>query len=867
MASIFTTMRIVDNFSAPLNRMNSSVNRVTDSLGNAQQQLNRPIDINSINSATIELEGMSRSALQLARNAGMYMDKMGRWRNANHQFASSTERATMGVRNLTRAELAVSRSANQASVNQKKFNTSLKTSGGIISSLLGKMGMLIGMYASFQGAKALIGASDQLSNTSARFNMINDGKQTNDELEKRIFKMAEASRSSYASTAGLVSRIGMNAKDAFSSTDEIVKFTEVLNKKFVIAGASTEEMNSALLQLTQGLGSGVLRGEELNAVFESAPNIIQSIADYLQVPIGQIRELASEGELTADIVKNAMLASAEETNAQFESIPMTFGQVWVSFKNHAIRSLTPLFNALSSISNNVSFRKFLIGVAQSLSIVGDYGAKAVNLVIDGFGRLQKIVGAVKGYLGGVWENFKDSALFAFNQVKGVFDTIFSSNVIGALSGVIVGAIGLIFKFASIGFKVIGSTIEFIKNIWGIAQPIIGAVIAFLAMQGAMALWAKAQMIGVAIATAWKTICDWAQTGAILAMTIAQNGLNTALAMCPITWIIGLIIILIALFYVGVAVINHFADTSISATGIICGTFMGLCAVVFNIFKFIGNLISGVVQSIVGAFVWLYDNASAIFSNIGTWWSNVWIDAQVCFMKFMKSVMDKLTSLIDYIAPVADLLDMDISAYAKGVTSNIEDNISTLENKKGKYKKLTNWTPVDWETFEYTDVADAYFKGYDFGDKLSNFSLDDLTGGLTDSISEGLLGDKNKLFNALNSYELPANYTGGDPRYYANKGSSSPTNDLAKNGALNAIRGNTKEIADNTSKMDSYEEELKYLRAIGEREAINRFTTAEIKVTNTNNNNINSSLDLDGIVSNLTNKLFDAMNSTAEGAHF
>ncbi|HBF6498920.1 TPA: tape measure protein, partial [Clostridioides difficile] len=201
-------------------------------------------------------------------------------------------------------------------------------------------------------------------------------------LNKMIFQSAERSRASYLDTAQIVSRIGMNAGSAFSSTREIVSFAEQLNKKFVIAGASTEEMNSALLQLTQGLGSGVLRGEELNAVFESAPNIIRSIADYLDVDIGKIRGMASEGMLTADIVKNSLLAASAETNAQFEKMPYTLGQIFTSIKNNAVMIFGAIQKKIEDTVSSRGFRTFITNVTDSLYVLGAVGYSVFNGIID-----------------------------------------------------------------------------------------------------------------------------------------------------------------------------------------------------------------------------------------------------------------------------------------------------------------------------------------------------------------------------------------------------------------------------------------------------------------------------------------------------
>lgn len=177
---------------------------------------------------------------------------------------------------------------------------------------------------------------------------MNDGLQTTDELQSMIMKSANRSRAAYQTTADAVSKMGIMAKDAFSNNDELIKFTELINKQFTIAGTSAAGIDAAMLQLTQAMSSGVLRGEELNSVFEQAPTIIQTIADYLDVPIGKIRDMAADGQITSTIVKNAMLASADEINAKFEAMPMTFAQVWTIAKNIALEAFTPVIQAIGS---------------------------------------------------------------------------------------------------------------------------------------------------------------------------------------------------------------------------------------------------------------------------------------------------------------------------------------------------------------------------------------------------------------------------------------------------------------------------------------------------------------------------------------
>lgn len=195
-------------------------------------------------------------------------------------------------------------------------------------------------------AKKIIGLADDMTNIRARLNLMNDGLQTTEELQNMIMKSANRSRASYLSTAGAVAKMGVMAKDAFSSNKELIDFFELISKQFTISGAEVGQIDAAMLQLTQAMSSGVLRGEELDSVFDNASTIIQTIADYLDVPIGKIREMAAEGKITATIVKNAMLASADKINAEFESMPMTFAQVWAIVKNAILEAFTPVLTMI-----------------------------------------------------------------------------------------------------------------------------------------------------------------------------------------------------------------------------------------------------------------------------------------------------------------------------------------------------------------------------------------------------------------------------------------------------------------------------------------------------------------------------------------
>lgn len=215
-----------------------------------------------------------------------------------------------------------------------------------VKSVWSKMGGLIRSAMAAFSAKKIVELADSMTTTRARLDLMNDGLQTTAELQDMIMASANRSRASYQATADAVSKMGIMAKDAFNSNEELIAFSELINKQFTIAGTSAAGIDAAMLQLTQAMSSGVLRGEELNSVFEQAPTIIQTIADYLGVPIGKIREMAAEGQITSTIVKNAMLASADEINAKFEQMPMTFSQVWTIAKNTILEAFTPVLTMI-----------------------------------------------------------------------------------------------------------------------------------------------------------------------------------------------------------------------------------------------------------------------------------------------------------------------------------------------------------------------------------------------------------------------------------------------------------------------------------------------------------------------------------------
>lgn len=252
---------------------------------------------------------------------------------------------------------------------QQEFNNTVRQGTRAVDSMGDRITGMVSAYVGIQSVGKLVGLSDEYTQTTARLNMINDGLRSTAELQDKIFASSQRSRTSYLQTADVVAKLALRAGDIWESNEETIAFAEALNKSFVIAGASQEEINSASLQLTQALGSGVLRGEELNAVFEAAPNIIQTIADYLGVGIGDIREWASEGKLTAEVVKNALLGSAEEIDEQFQNMPYTWGQVWDGVMSQLLYASQPILQLINLLAQNWSILEpIVLGVAAAVGV-------------------------------------------------------------------------------------------------------------------------------------------------------------------------------------------------------------------------------------------------------------------------------------------------------------------------------------------------------------------------------------------------------------------------------------------------------------------------------------------------------------------
>lgn len=274
-------------------------------------------------------------------------------------------------------------SCERASRSQERMNQRMRQGSSAASGLENRLLSLARAYLGLRSAQAFVGLADTFTQTTARLERMNDGLQTTAELQDMVYQAAQRSRGAYQETADMVAKLGTMAGEAFDSNTELVAFAEQINKQFALAGTSSQGIQAAMLQLTQAMSSGVLRGEELNSVLEQAPTIAQAIAKYMGVSVGEMRELASEGKITASVVKNALFDAAERTDEAFDKIPLTFGQGWTMAGNAAVKAMQPAMTKLNDLLNSEIGRKAVNGLIAGFELLGSAASGVVDLLAAG----------------------------------------------------------------------------------------------------------------------------------------------------------------------------------------------------------------------------------------------------------------------------------------------------------------------------------------------------------------------------------------------------------------------------------------------------------------------------------------------------
>ncbi len=700
MASIRSQMVLNDGISGVLRKINTALNTTLNAFEQVQRASGNAVDTAQIQAA--------RAALV----------------EANREVDNMAE----GYR----------RAAQQEEV----LNRGLRNGASAADGMLGRVKSLVATLAAGAGIKAILGMSDKMTSTSARLSFLVDDGGSVDALEQKIMASAQRSRAAYLDTASAIASMGANAGSAFSDNDELIAFMEQVNKQFVIGGATAEGQSAAMLQLTQAMAAGALRGEELNSILENAPGIARAIESYMGVAEGSIKQYAEQGLITSEVVKNALFSVADETNAKFESMPMTWAQIWTTMQNKALSIFDPILARINQVANSERFSTVTDGIISGLAGIAAVAGVVLDLLISG----------------------------------------------GAL----------------------------VVDNWSWISPIVwGLVAAFLAYN-TVALITNGINGAMALAEGVKAAALAMSTGATFAATAAQYGLNAALLACPITWIVVLVIALVAAFYAAVAAINHFAGTSLSATGLIMGAFAVAGA-------FLINLVLGVVNFVIGLGVELY-NLIATFANF---FANVFNDPVGAIINLFAGMFDFILGIVESAASLIDtVLGTDMSSAVAGFRNTVATKVEEIVGDQVEVMEKLDASDYQIQRIEY---GDAWAAGNDLGK-----GIEDAVGGLFD-------------FDLGTGEDYGAGFT---------------MDDIANNAALTAE--NTGATAD---ALTASNEELAYLRDIAEREAINRFTTAEVRIDMTGmTNRIEGNADLDGVISELTNGFTEALVTAAEGVH-
>lgn len=864
MATIQTRINLVDGVSPALRQMTRAMNvmlnvfeRVTKASGNNQFGKHFQFARDEIAKATNAINNMGNAARDAANNSKKVVDE-------NRKVKPLIDGSGRS---------------------QENWNRKIKETSSLTGKLLTNINRIRNGIAVWAGSKLIGGVlslSDRLRMTTARLDLMNDGFHTTAELQDMIYQSAMRTCASYLDTAEAVSKVAIQAGSLFKRNGKqdnaaIIQFMENYNKMASISGASAQHVQAAMLQITQALSSGELRGDELRSVLENMPVVADYLAKEMGVARDQILSLGHDGKITAEILRNAVLNATDDLNKKLKEMPYTWAQVWNICKNAALKAFEPILRGINAIIKSERFKRFAVAVGNAIN----YAA-----------------GMVKN----LWNLLSPVFAWIFDAIAGIFN--------------------------------------FFQNNWSLIAPIVlGVATAFGILATKMALawtWTKLTAIWTGILTGAKVVATffaWAFTKATLAEAAAQRGLNAALYACPLMWIIMAIVAVIVLIYIVIAIINEVKGTAISATGVICGfvlwlgaviwdvvawvanfimgTVLFLCALIVNILAWlfnvivasimslaviianigigIWNIISGVCQAIVNAWTWCCDNIGIIFDNIGIWWTNMWADCYAFFCDFITKVLNKLSSLAEYVQPFAEVLGMDITGKLGKIKKGVSNAKDEIVSQKQEYKSLKAFKDVNWKSQDYLNVGDAwnkgynslgylnleksfmtgfdvlgyldpgkaYDKGYSFGDKVQKKVSGFFSGGDLEKLTK--IGEVTDLAKGLDK--------GGYPNDVAKALDGGFDNPNYKNPTLDKIAGNTDDIKKNTG--DTAEntagEDYSYLRKLAERQSIQRYTLTDLKVDMTNNNNIASSLDVKDFIGAIAKQLADAVVNNAEDA--
>ena len=640
-------------------------------------------------------------------------------------YSSTIKRIVEGTDRASKSILGASKRTDD-------FNDSLKRTEAATARASNGLSRLVKTAVGLTAVKKGMDLTDAYTNTNARLGMITNSLAEQRSLQNDIFAAANRARGSYTEMASAASKMRILAGDSFGSNQEAIAFTELLTKSLKVSGAGTAEQNSAFLQISQAMAAGRLQGDEFRSVMENAPMVADAIAQYMGKSKGELKELSSQGLITADIIKNAMFQAAGDIEDRFSSMPMTFADVWQRIKNDGAQAFGGVFDKANAILNSA-------GVQTALN---------------------NLIGLIY-WAGEATEGFIDFCTAAWPMVS--------------------------------------------PFIWA-AVAALGAYASAQIISNGLSLISAARFGAQAIGVGIYALALWATTGATWAETTAMLGLNSALYACPIVWIVGLVLILVAAFYAGVAAVNHFTGATLSGTGIIGGVIGGFAAEVINYFIGIYNIIAAVAN---------------FFANV---WNHPVSATKILFY-------DLAVTVIGYMSEMARSVEAIINRIP-GVNVQISAGLdrfkAKIEGAAASAKSASDWNEIVKKK-DFVNGADFVNKGYGIGK------------GLADRVSNPFSGFIPNL-NGAGGMDYSQFFTAGNPAVVKGTG---------KGGAV---------------KVEADSEDIEWMRKLAERDYVARIAqnTLAPNIRVEFSGPITKETDTDSVMTYVVNELKDIIATAPEG---
>ena len=812
------------------------------------------------------------------QNSIVLNDRMTQTFTAINRAIESTINAisTLGGKNVNintanlinaRQQLTIAENEMQNMVRtSQQLNNNLSKTKGIVGEIVGKLKTAFGLAAVVMATKKTIELSDQNAQITARLNLVSDAPE---QLKKEIYQSANDARIAYTDSMNQVAKLGLLAKDSFNNTNEIVRFTNLMNKAFKVSGTGAQEATSAMYQLTQAMAAGKLQGDEFRSVMENAPMVAQAIAKYMNVSLGQLKELGAKGQITADIIKNALFNAGDEINEKFKTLPLTWQDVWVQAKNFAIRQLDGVLQKVNQVANSKAFQSFVNSAKIAffgLKTVAEGGfngiAAAGKFIADNWTAISPIIWGVT------------AALITYVTWQGISTALDWLNVAAKIAlnvaTTILSIANVALTFAVSGYAAAqakaNATAWLFPGTW-IAAIIIGLIVAVLALTVVIVQWATGTQ---SVLEAIGGMFYW--LGAVIyniGVTIMSILIIAVTAVILVFIMLGAVVanVFIGIWNTGVWLVNALiqawywlANAAIMAWVWLKVTVSNILASIYNFFIDIANgFIKGFNKLGKGAVDTANGFQDAFFSAIDA----VAKFAQDFINGFLKGLAE-IGKVIDSVAGThfgnAGSVNFSIN---KGERATWKD-IGLLEKKSMKEFDSTDFKQKQAPKFGYAgfiDPSGAMDITIDGASKLANGKFKDLGKAFDDGKSDtrkgiqGITDTFNNYKDKLTGKDKPVGNDGTGKDKKDGGGGKDPNNKKTAD--------NTKKMAD---KMDDMDEDMKYLRDIAEKEYVNKFTTAEVKIDMTNYNDISEQVDAEDFMDRLGERIAEHVHTAAEGVH-